>query len=75
MDDYLDSVDTEAKAIQLAKNVALVHQKGGFVICNWLYNSQEVLNALPTETMASRARQVSISQEENSRYDLESRGG
>lgn len=32
MDDYLVSVHTEAEAIQLAKNVALVHQKGGFMI-------------------------------------------
>ncbi|XP_058840721.1 uncharacterized protein LOC131696194 [Topomyia yanbarensis] len=43
VDDYLDSFDTEDEAIKVAKEVAFIHQRGGFTISSWLSNSTEVL--------------------------------
>ncbi|XP_055634192.1 uncharacterized protein LOC129774475 [Toxorhynchites rutilus septentrionalis] len=46
VDDYFDSVDTIEEAIQRAKQVRLIHAKGGFEIRNWVSNSEKVLSSL-----------------------------
>ena len=43
VDDLLDSTDSVKDAIRLAKDVANVHKKGGFLIRNFRSNSSEVL--------------------------------
>ena len=49
MDDYIDSLNTVDDAIRLMQEVTTVHAKGGFLICNWLSNAEEFLNALPPD--------------------------
>ncbi|XP_055918341.1 uncharacterized protein LOC129950422 [Eupeodes corollae] len=52
VDDFLESVDTEMEAIQLARDVTTVHAKASFEIRNWKSNSLTVmkaLNAQPTD--------------------------
>ncbi|XP_065074451.1 uncharacterized protein LOC135698403 [Ochlerotatus camptorhynchus] len=46
VDDYLDSVNTEEEAIELALEVAEVHRKAGFHIRNWVSNRPKVLEAI-----------------------------
>ncbi|XP_062713721.1 uncharacterized protein LOC134290575 [Aedes albopictus] len=46
VDDYLDSVDTEEEGVQLALEVAEVHQNAGFHIRNWVSNKPKVLEAI-----------------------------
>ncbi|XP_062704002.1 uncharacterized protein LOC134286407 [Aedes albopictus] len=46
VDDYLDSVDTEEEAVDLALEVAEVHSKAGFNIRNWLSNKKAVLDQI-----------------------------
>ncbi|XP_065094567.1 uncharacterized protein LOC135715082 [Ochlerotatus camptorhynchus] len=46
VDDYFDSVDSVEKAVKLAQEVCLVHQKAGFEIRNWASNAPEILQAL-----------------------------
>ncbi|XP_053699242.1 uncharacterized protein LOC128746219 [Sabethes cyaneus] len=46
MDDMLTSVESEAEAGQLAKQVEYIHGQAGFQIHNWLSNSKNVLEAL-----------------------------
>ncbi|XP_055585251.1 uncharacterized protein LOC129738089 [Uranotaenia lowii] len=43
VDDFLKSVDTINQAVELTKQVKLVHAKGGFEIRNFASNSREVL--------------------------------
>ncbi|XP_055615090.1 uncharacterized protein LOC129761395 [Toxorhynchites rutilus septentrionalis] len=43
VDDYLDSFDSVDEAIKVALEVKQVHANGGFMIRNWLSNSEEVL--------------------------------
>ncbi|XP_062714478.1 uncharacterized protein LOC134291133 [Aedes albopictus] len=44
VDDYLDSFDTEEKAIKVALDVKTVHARGGFEIRNWHSNSAALLD-------------------------------
>lgn len=46
VDDYLDSLDTEDEAVNMAINVAEVHSKAGFTIRNWMSNSSAVLERI-----------------------------
>ncbi|XP_055605031.1 uncharacterized protein LOC129753258 [Uranotaenia lowii] len=46
VDDMLISVETEREAIQLVKDVRMIHSEGGFEIRSWLSNSGQVLKAL-----------------------------
>ena len=63
-DDYLDSVNEMDEAIRRAKEVALVHSKGGFEIRIWMSNSPEVLTALPAEAVAQREMELAFNEEE-----------
>ncbi|XP_065083433.1 uncharacterized protein LOC135705588 [Ochlerotatus camptorhynchus] len=49
VDDMLTSVETEAEAEKLAKEVEYIHGQAGFQIHNWLSNSKSVLEALGVE--------------------------
>ncbi|XP_053686221.1 uncharacterized protein LOC128735757 [Sabethes cyaneus] len=49
VDDYFDSVDHAAEAVQLAKEVRFVHSKAGFEIRNWVSNSLDVLKGVGEE--------------------------
>ncbi|XP_058816014.1 uncharacterized protein LOC131679323 [Topomyia yanbarensis] len=46
VDDYLDSLDDEDKAVQLALDVKYVHSRVGFHIRNWISNSSNVLRRI-----------------------------
>ncbi|XP_062713931.1 uncharacterized protein LOC134290753 [Aedes albopictus] len=46
VDDFLDSVDTIAEAVELALGVKKVHEKAGFLIRHWMSNSTEVLERI-----------------------------
>ncbi|XP_058448081.1 uncharacterized protein LOC131432741 [Malaya genurostris] len=49
VDDYFDSADTVEQAVRLAKEVRLVHARGGFELRNWVSNSKEFLEAMGKE--------------------------
>ncbi|XP_062708920.1 uncharacterized protein LOC134288349 [Aedes albopictus] len=59
VDDFLCSVDTEQEAVELAKQVKLVHSKAGFDIRNWLSNSNHVLTRVG-EQQTESAKKVWI---------------
>ncbi|XP_055543148.1 uncharacterized protein LOC129728718 [Wyeomyia smithii] len=46
VDDYFDSFATVEEAIEVAKQVKHIHEKGGFEIRNFLSNSGQVLSAV-----------------------------
>ncbi|KAG6456300.1 hypothetical protein O3G_MSEX009634 [Manduca sexta] len=63
MDDYIDSFEDAAPAIQLIKEISYIHRHGGFDITNWMSNSEEVLNSLPKETMCPSSVKFKIGQD------------
>ncbi|XP_072392451.1 uncharacterized protein [Diabrotica undecimpunctata] len=48
VDDVLESTDTEDEAIQLAKEIALIHASGNFEIRNWRSNSEKLIKIMNT---------------------------
>lgn len=46
VDDFVASFDTETEAIALTRDVDNIHEKGGFVLRNFVLNSPSVLNSL-----------------------------
>lgn len=46
MDDYLGGADSIENAIKLIKEIIHIHEQGGFIICNWICNSKEVLKEI-----------------------------
>ncbi|XP_072375544.1 uncharacterized protein [Diabrotica undecimpunctata] len=48
VDDLLESTDTEDEAIQLAKEIALIHASGNFEIRNWRSNSEKLIKIMNT---------------------------
>uniref|UniRef100_A0A182PWL1 DUF5641 domain-containing protein n=1 Tax=Anopheles epiroticus TaxID=199890 RepID=A0A182PWL1_9DIPT len=46
MDDYFDSCDTEAEAIQRAQQVKLIHARAGFNMRSWVSNCESVLKGM-----------------------------
>lgn len=51
VDDYLDCVEDEEKAIERIKQVTTIHNRGGFEIRNWACNSDKVLATLGTTAL------------------------
>lgn len=51
VDDYLDSFDTVQEAIEVVKQVKMVHSQGGFNLRNFLSNSNDVLAAISDTTI------------------------
>lgn len=54
VDDFLDSLDSEEEAIELAKQVRMIHHRGGFEIRNWVSNSTTVIQALDQQVNLTR---------------------
>jgi hypothetical protein len=52
VDDCLKSLQSDAKAIQLASQLREMLAKGGFRLTKWISNSEEVINALPESERA-----------------------
>ncbi|XP_043471598.1 uncharacterized protein LOC122504516 [Leptopilina heterotoma] len=48
VDDYLDCVEDEEKAIERINQVTTIHKNGGFEIRNWACNSDKVLATMGT---------------------------
>ncbi|XP_035918212.1 uncharacterized protein LOC118516437 [Anopheles stephensi] len=46
VDDMLTSVESVDEAVSLGRNVAYIHQQGGFQLHNWISNQEEVLRAV-----------------------------
>lgn len=46
VDDWLDSVDAQEEAVQLANDVKAIHKEGGFEIRNFISNSVKVMEQL-----------------------------
>lgn len=44
MDDYLGNADSIEEARKLIQDIIYVHSKGGFTICNWISNTEEILD-------------------------------
>lgn len=49
VDDYLDSFENEDEAEQVSREVRSIHQRGGFLLRNWLSNSSRVIHGLNEE--------------------------
>lgn len=60
MDDYLGGADSTNDAIKLISDVIKVHSKGGFEICNWVTNSEEVLSHIPENLRAQTMKDIQI---------------
>ncbi|XP_055645130.1 uncharacterized protein LOC129781108 [Toxorhynchites rutilus septentrionalis] len=54
VDDMLSSVETEAEAVQLIKDVQFVHSQAGFEIRNWQSNSSRVTASLQEGTTTEK---------------------
>ncbi|XP_055714978.1 uncharacterized protein LOC129809187 [Phlebotomus papatasi] len=63
VDDYVDSCDTEAEAIQRAKEVAFIHKQGGFEIRNWVSNSSKFIRELSPEEAENKNMDLNGSSE------------
>ncbi|XP_055910431.1 uncharacterized protein LOC129944792 [Eupeodes corollae] len=66
VDDLLESVDTEAEALQLATDVSMIHKHGGFEIGKWISNSSKVLTQLGESSTTSQ-RNLNISDAETAK--------
>ncbi|XP_062533692.1 uncharacterized protein LOC134202689, partial [Armigeres subalbatus] len=64
VDDYLASFGTEEEAVQVARDVRLVHANGGFSLHNWRSNSREVLKQLDVVQPATN-KSLLLAQSEN----------
>ncbi|XP_044745202.1 uncharacterized protein LOC123307065 [Coccinella septempunctata] len=58
MDDHLDCCETIDSAINRIQQVIEIHKAGGFVICNWISNSKEVLDNIPEDLKAHSDKQL-----------------
>ena len=58
VDDCLKSVETEEKAIHLAKDLRQLLQKGGFRLTKWMSNSRKVLESLPESERATTVKNL-----------------
>nr|XP_023013523.1 uncharacterized protein LOC111503461 [Leptinotarsa decemlineata] len=52
MDDYLDSFENEAEAIEIVHEVINIHNQGKFRMINWVSNSSHVLTNIPAEILS-----------------------
>lgn len=60
VDDYLDSVDSESEAIELAKTVKLIHSKAGFEIHNFMSNSKKVLSEINSDAHDDSSKKITV---------------
>lgn len=57
MDDYLGSANSVDEATRRIQEVGAIHKSGGFVMCNWVSNSLEVIQRLQG-SLDTRAQEV-----------------
>lgn len=55
VDDMFDSFEDETEAVKTSKAVIEIHEKGGFVIRNWISNSENVMTQLNGKPATSDA--------------------
>ena len=70
VDDCLKSVETEEKAIHLAKYLRQLLQKGGFRITKWMSNSLKVLESLPESERATTVKNLHIERALGVRWEV-----
>lgn len=58
VDDMLTSVDSDEEAIELTKQVKMIHEAGGFEIRGWASNSNKVLAALGTDQVSEKSLDI-----------------
>lgn len=58
VDDYLDSFNTEAEAINVATKVYEIHKNGGFELRNWISNSENILREMQIESTQENMKQI-----------------
>lgn len=58
VDDMLTSMDTEDEAIELTKQVKMIHEAGGFEIRGWASNSTKVLAAFGIESVSEKSLDI-----------------
>nr|XP_036677955.1 uncharacterized protein LOC118879083 [Drosophila suzukii] len=58
VDDFIDSMSDEQKAIEISSQVREVHSRGGFEIRNWASNSSTVLSYLKNDGDAKKQEPV-----------------
>ncbi|XP_070853211.1 uncharacterized protein [Drosophila suzukii] len=58
VDDFIDSMSDEQKAIEISSQVREVHSRGGFEIRNWASNSSTVLSYLKNNGDAKKQESV-----------------
>lgn len=58
MDDYLGNADTEDEAKKLIEDVICIHKRGGFKICNWISNSETILEDIEVTLTAQGEKKL-----------------
>lgn len=61
MDDYIDSLDSVAKAAQVAADIITVHSLACFEMRGWISNESEALNPVPVDLRAAQPLEVDLS--------------
>ncbi|XP_072051635.1 uncharacterized protein [Amphiura filiformis] len=64
VDDYLKSIESESKAIQLVSDLTNLCKDGGFKLTKWLSNSREVLQSVPEDDRAETTKTLDLKNEE-----------
>ncbi|XP_072025356.1 uncharacterized protein [Amphiura filiformis] len=64
VDDYLKSIESESKAIQLVSDLTSLCKDGGFKLTKWLSNSREVLQSVPEDDRAETTKTLDLKNEE-----------
>lgn len=65
VDDLLEGKDSEEDAIQLAKEIRLIHKQGGFEIRNWSSNSKLFVKAMTHDTTSSTDDNIELKPDSN----------
>lgn len=60
VDDYLDGADSEDAATSKIQKIIEVHKSGGFEMVNWISNSQQVLDALPSHLKSKEVKNLNF---------------
>lgn len=60
VDDYLKSVKTEKKAIDLVQDISELLQRGGFRITKWITNNRQVLKSIHPENRAKEFKDIEL---------------
>lgn len=60
VDDYLDGADSDEAAISKIQKIIEVHKSGGFEMVNWISNSKQVLDALPSHLKNKQVKSLNF---------------